>query len=806
MNKPIISRILLTALLAAAFVLSGLLTVASAMNLPIAAGLMPRLTASGSAAIALCAVAASSTAGAVISAALCLPAGGLWLLINRRGLSAVGSFFALWQGGQAEPGLATLGGQTFFSLAAIALGALFFLLLYRRELTSMAIMILLSMLIAAHAMSESASLAATVPGLMAAAAAFALTGGVSRDGAAIRVLIPSILAVLLALVLLPGGRVTWKPLEEAGERVRGTFEQYFSFTHERIAFSISEEGYNHGGEIEGETVAMLGGPAQPDTEPVMRVTAEDEVLLRGTIRATYTGYSWIDVTPKSRYLYYDLTHRSVRDRVFDQSFEAPGDAFHATEAQVELLSPGTSTLFVPGRLARFSMDLSNAVYYNSSGEMFMAREVAPGDRYALRGLAPVYGDALRQAVIRGEASGDDRFAEILSAHSALAPGIEDALYALTMNITHAAENPYDRAAAIADYLRANMRYSLDVEYPPVGRDFVSWFVLESKTGYCSYFASAMAVMGRIAGLPTRYVEGYLARPDQSGSAVLTGEDAHAWAEVYFRGVGWVPFDATNGTTARNGGAGMGESAQYQPPADDSAYGLPQTGDESQPEVTAPPVPDATPSLTESQTPPDGLDDAPEQTPTPAPEGDPEDSPEDSQDDFPEDSPETPDASDDWPEDGQRPEPKDGRRGPWLVLGLLLLLALIALAVLWVRRRLQRSDPARLCAQVRRAQQAALIAYRANLTLLGHMGQGPVNGETPEVFAARVAQQFNNPDFERFVRAVALSRYGNRPVRREDIQAGLNAYRAFEGHMSRLERARYAAYRVLHGLGSFEAIP
>ena len=124
-----------------------------------------------------------------------------------------------------------------------------------------------------------------------------------------------------------------------------------------------------------------------------------------------------------------------------------------------------------------------------------------------------------------------------------------------MEIVNGQDSAYDQALAIMGFLKRNMRYSLEVEYPPRGRDFASWFVLDSRTGYCSYFATAMAVMGRLAGLPTRYVEGYYARPGAEGGTVLTGMDAHAWAEVYFEGLGWVPFDATNGGP----GAGSGDS-------------------------------------------------------------------------------------------------------------------------------------------------------------------------------------------------------------------------------------------------------
>lgn len=788
-NNTKLHRIALTALLAAAFAGSGLTTIGTALNA--APGLRAWLAALLSALLG--GLAAYSTAGAVIGlAALAVTTGG-WTLTHLDRLRAVPALM------DAAPGAeAVAGAQALLVCAALVFGALFFLMLYRRGGTSMAILILGAMLVFSHGMSQQASIAASVPGLIAGAAAFALSDGVQRDRLALRVLLPSALAVAVALVLMPAGRVTWPPMEDLAARVRSVFEQYFNFTHERIAFSIAEEGYNHGGEVDGQPVAMLGGPANPDPKAVMRVTSDAPILLRGTIRATYTGYSWVDVTPKNRYLYYDVTHRLVRERVFDLRFDSPEEAFQTVRASVELLDSGTSTLFVPGRMKDFDMALSNAVYYNSSGEMFMARVAERGDSYALEALNPVHGEALMQAVLWGETDDDDRYGPILSAHSQLPDGIEDGLYALTMEITADARNPYERAAAIADYLRKNMRYKLEVEYPPRGRDFVSWFVLDSRQGYCSYYASAMAVMGRIAGLPTRYVEGYYARPGADGAATLTGMDAHAWAEVYFKGLGWIPFDATNGGPNAGGEAGAGND-----PGEEQ-YGYAANSPEDQPGNTVPPEDDPSKAA-------DGVDDGQaglndntqqESTPSPEPEGHPFDEPEDDPQDD-----DTPDPDDFPPEDQpeDRPEAAAGG-GAWGALIVLLILALIALLIWWVRRRLQSADPALLCKKTRRASQGAMIAYRANLTLLAHMGQYPQSGESPEAFAQRVAKELDNPDFEAFSRAVTLARYAGKPVRRDDVQTGLRAYARFEKGMRPMERARFILTRVIRGLGDFDIIP
>ena len=142
----------------------------------------------------------------------------------------------------------------------------------------------------------------------------------------------------------------------------------------------------------------------------------------------------------------------------------------------------------------------------------------------------------------------------------------------------------------------------------------------------------------------------------------------------------------------------------------------------------------------------------------------------------------------------------------MLLAVLALIALIALAALWMRRRLVQTDPLKLCAAAGSAQMAAMILYRSMLTLLGQLGQAPSSGETPEAFAERVMATIPNPEYGRFVSGVARSRYSGRPVSREIVDAGREAYVIFLNGMRRSEKLRFHIRRALHGLGSFERIP
>ena len=100
----------------------------------------------------------------------------------------------------------------------------------------------------------------------------------------------------------------------------------------------------------------------------------------------------------------------------------------------------------------------------------------------------------------------------------------------------------------------------------------------------------------------------------------------------------------------------------------------------------------------------------------------------------------------------------------------------------------------------------MILYRANLTVLAHLGQAPLGGETPVAFARRAAEPLKNDDFTAFVAAVSDASYGRQPLKREDIDAGLRAYEGFRRALGLKERMRFMWTRVAHGLGDFEKIP
>ncbi len=124
--------------------------------------------------------------------------------------------------------------------------------------------------------------------------------------------------------------------------------------------------------------------------------------------------------------------------------------------------------------------------------------------------------------------------------------LPDRVKKLANELTADCDTKYEKLMVIEAYLN-QYEYTLTPDKVPEGEDFIDYFLFESKKGYCTSYATAMAVLGRCIGIPTRYMEGFVARydnRDKKGMYPVKNSQAHAWAEAYIEGVGWIPFEAT----------------------------------------------------------------------------------------------------------------------------------------------------------------------------------------------------------------------------------------------------------------------
>jgi len=125
-------------------------------------------------------------------------------------------------------------------------------------------------------------------------------------------------------------------------------------------------------------------------------------------------------------------------------------------------------------------------------------------------------------------------------------GVDERVAELAAEVTAGATTDFDRAVALVDWFTApgsTFEYSLATT-PGSGDDALVEFLTVGRTGYCEQFATAMAVMLRTLGVPSRVAVGFTAGSDEGEHRSVSTADAHAWVEVWFDGLGWTVFDPT----------------------------------------------------------------------------------------------------------------------------------------------------------------------------------------------------------------------------------------------------------------------
>ena len=120
--------------------------------------------------------------------------------------------------------------------------------------------------------------------------------------------------------------------------------------------------------------------------------------------------------------------------------------------------------------------------------------------------------------------------------------------ALADELAAGSTNSYDVVRAYETWLDLNVEYDLNAPLPDPGEDAIHDFLFDTRLGFCEQIASALTVMLRTQGIPTRLVTGYIPgeRDSVTGVFEVRASDAHAWVEVWFPETGWQAFDPTAG--------------------------------------------------------------------------------------------------------------------------------------------------------------------------------------------------------------------------------------------------------------------
>jgi transglutaminase-like putative cysteine protease len=327
--------------------------------------------------------------------------------------------------------------------------------------------------------------------------------------------------------------------------------QYTDFTRKQYSFSISTLGY--------PSTSELGGPASPTDDTVLVVEGISPSLLKGATKTYYSGRGWLNYSDIGSYRLNSPLWSAKRKDVFDLERPDPElleDLGRSLYREVRFRIQNyynQYSIFSPTRPADvYSSSKSFIPYFNDLGELYPKERIDIYSRYTVeaRQIVPLTEttiDLLLELEASVEEEPLEKMQQLRNTYLQLPDSLPSNVMVLGYDIASSvnSESEIIKALAIKDYLSRNFTYTLMPPEVPEGRDFVDYF-LQTRRGYCSYFATAMVVLARTIDIPARYCEGFLLTdaPHKDSVYTVTGKQAHAWAELYFEGIGWIPFDAT----------------------------------------------------------------------------------------------------------------------------------------------------------------------------------------------------------------------------------------------------------------------
>jgi len=232
------------------------------------------------------------------------------------------------------------------------------------------------------------------------------------------------------------------------------------------------------------------------------------------------------------------------EEVFNLADSPPADKSWRSDQQIvqtfNIVHDQPNLIFAAYRPAEIFI-VSESISLDRSDGLRLPEPLKAGITYSVVSYRPDFDpERLRQASTQYPA-------EIAGRYLQLPDNISERVKKLAHDLTEPHNNPFDKVTALNDHL---LTYPYDFFPPPhpPGAEVVDNFLFEDQRGFCEMYVTSLVVMARSLGIPARLATGYGAGDYNpvTGYYEVRFSHAHSWAEVYFPGHGWVPFDPTPG--------------------------------------------------------------------------------------------------------------------------------------------------------------------------------------------------------------------------------------------------------------------
>ena len=337
-----------------------------------------------------------------------------------------------------------------------------------------------------------------------------------------------------SLTLAPVQRAFWevaaRPWQAVAARVRATFPGIIRPAYSPLAGTVPASGLPR--------QDLLGTGPDLAENKLFRIAISNYQTENWTpywkeaTFARYTGRGW-QLEPAARLATREMAGGQPWRALATQGETGQGAQIVVRQA-VEWLQGEGQLVLAAGEPRQVSA--AYRAIFRQADDLVGLELLTPQRRVAVLSVMPVY-DIEKLRIVNSYRNNLDIYQQL---PEVLPARVRD----LARTVTAGATNPYDQASQIETYLRT-LTYDLKVPLVAADRDLVDAFLFDLRRGYCDYFASAFVVMARSVGLPARLAVGYASGQTVApGVWVVSAADAHSWPEVYFEGVGWVPFEPT----------------------------------------------------------------------------------------------------------------------------------------------------------------------------------------------------------------------------------------------------------------------
>ncbi len=295
--------------------------------------------------------------------------------------------------------------------------------------------------------------------------------------------------------------------------------------------------------------SKFGGAVELTDDPIVDVRATSGRYWRTAVFHEYTGDGWINTDQANMLVDQGdagfavppyVARRVLRQTVLLHQEASPGRLLVAANQPVRAEMPivAYAAYITPEEGPGFGPD--EDIFAGGQGDpslLFPQQRLAAGSDYELSSSVSIADESmLREA-------GTDYPDWVVPRYVDLPDPVPERVLLLAEEIAGDPPTPYEKALAVRDYLRT-IPYNEKIDGPAAGQDGVDYFLFDAREGYCTYYASAMTVMLRAVGVPSRYVEGYSQDQKEEGVYHILENDSHGWVEVYFPDYGWVEFEPT----------------------------------------------------------------------------------------------------------------------------------------------------------------------------------------------------------------------------------------------------------------------